>query len=122
MNGRKWFSSGAHGAAFGVVLARTSGKPGGGGAMFLVDMQAPGLQGARRQSRRRVLLRSPRVAVHQRGGVTTWCSARSAPAAAHAVGRRAALGSRQHAGRRRGRAVRGPPDGTYGAVPAAKQL
>ncbi|WP_433634947.1 acyl-CoA dehydrogenase family protein [Nocardia sp. CA-120079] len=46
VNGRKWFISGAHGATFGIVLARTSGKPGdrGGATMFLVDMDTPGLE------------------------------------------------------------------------------
>ncbi|MEV5835442.1 acyl-CoA dehydrogenase family protein [Nocardia sp. NPDC052112] len=49
INGRKWFISGAHGAAFGIVLARSSGEWGdrGGATMFLVDMNTPGLEEVR---------------------------------------------------------------------------
>ncbi|MFC5942062.1 acyl-CoA dehydrogenase family protein [Micromonospora harpali] len=45
LNGRKWFTTGADGAAFAIVMARTSGQPGdrGGATMFLVDTDAPGL-------------------------------------------------------------------------------
>ncbi len=46
LQGHKWFISGAHGAAFAIVMARTSGMPGdrGGATMFLVPMNAPGLR------------------------------------------------------------------------------
>ena len=39
IDGRKWFISGADGAAFAICMARTSGAPGdpGGATMFLVD-------------------------------------------------------------------------------------
>ncbi|MEH0638205.1 acyl-CoA dehydrogenase family protein [Streptomyces bottropensis] len=45
IDGRKWFISGAHGAAFTIVMARTSGSPGdpGGATMFLVDAGTPGM-------------------------------------------------------------------------------
>lgn len=45
LNGRKWFITGARGADFAIVMARTSGEPGsrGGATMFLVDAGAPGL-------------------------------------------------------------------------------
>ncbi|AIY44535.1 acyl-CoA dehydrogenase family protein [Mycolicibacterium fortuitum] len=44
--GRKWFITGADGAHFFIVMARTSGQPGdrGGATMFLVDHGATGLQ------------------------------------------------------------------------------
>ncbi|MGW2664085.1 acyl-CoA dehydrogenase family protein [Nocardia tengchongensis] len=44
INGRKWFITGAHGAGFAIVMARTSGDPGsrGGATMFLVDTGAAG--------------------------------------------------------------------------------
>ncbi len=46
INGRKWFVTGADGAAFAIVVARTSGEPDsrGGATMFLVDAGAPGLR------------------------------------------------------------------------------
>jgi acyl-CoA dehydrogenase len=49
VNGRKWFITGADGAAYTICMARTSGRPGdrGGATMFLVDAGAPGLRIAR---------------------------------------------------------------------------
>jgi acyl-CoA dehydrogenase len=46
VNGRKWFITGADGAAYTICMARTSGKAGdrGGATMFLIDMDAPGLR------------------------------------------------------------------------------
>lgn len=46
IDGRKWFITGADGAAFFIVMARTSGEPGrnGGATMFLVDGDAPGVE------------------------------------------------------------------------------
>jgi acyl-CoA dehydrogenase len=46
VNGRKWFITGADGAAFTICMARTSGRPGdrGGATMFLIDADAPGLR------------------------------------------------------------------------------
>jgi len=46
VNGRKWFITGADGAAYTICMARTSGRPGdrGGATMFLIDMDAPGLR------------------------------------------------------------------------------
>ena len=43
INGRKWFITGADGAAFTICMARTSGQPGdrGGATMFLVDAGHP---------------------------------------------------------------------------------
>lgn len=45
ITGKKWFITGADGAGFLIVMARTSGEPGqsGGATMFLVDADAPGL-------------------------------------------------------------------------------
>ncbi|MDX3778059.1 acyl-CoA dehydrogenase family protein [Streptomyces europaeiscabiei] len=45
IDGRKWFISGARGAGFAIVMARTSGNPGdpGGATMFLVDAGTPGM-------------------------------------------------------------------------------
>lgn len=45
IDGRKWFITGADGAAFAIVMARTSGQPGdrGGATMFLVDAGNPGM-------------------------------------------------------------------------------
>lgn len=45
IDGRKTFITGADGAAFFIVMARTSGSPGdrGGATMFLVPAQTPGL-------------------------------------------------------------------------------
>ena len=45
INGRKAFITGADGAAFLIVMARTSGEPGspGGATMFLTDVDAPGV-------------------------------------------------------------------------------
>ncbi|GAA4727763.1 acyl-CoA dehydrogenase family protein [Nocardioides endophyticus] len=46
VNGRKWFITGADGADFFVVMARTSGDPGdgGGATMFLATAQSPGIE------------------------------------------------------------------------------
>jgi acyl-CoA dehydrogenase len=46
IEGRKWFISGARGAAFVICMARTSGRPGdaGGATMLLVDAGHPGLE------------------------------------------------------------------------------
>ncbi|WP_460847738.1 acyl-CoA dehydrogenase family protein [Nocardioides ultimimeridianus] len=46
LNGHKWFITGADGADFFIVMARTSGVPGdrGGATMFLVDADAPGVE------------------------------------------------------------------------------
>jgi len=46
VNGRKWFITGADGAAYTILMARTSGRPGdrGGATMFLVDAGTPGLR------------------------------------------------------------------------------
>jgi acyl-CoA dehydrogenase len=45
INGRKWFITGADGARFFIIMARTSGEPGqrGGATMFLADADTPGL-------------------------------------------------------------------------------
>jgi acyl-CoA dehydrogenase len=45
IDGRKWFITGADGAAFAIVMARTTGAPGdrGGATMFLVDADNPGM-------------------------------------------------------------------------------
>jgi acyl-CoA dehydrogenase len=55
ITGRKWFVTGAEGAAFVIVMARTSdgsgagpGGPGRGATMFLVDAGAPGFEVVRR--------------------------------------------------------------------------
>lgn len=46
VNGRKWFITGADGASFFIIMARTSGEPGeaGGATMFLADADSPGLE------------------------------------------------------------------------------
>ena len=46
VNGRKWFITGADGAAYTICMARTSGRPGdrGGATMFLIDSDAPGMR------------------------------------------------------------------------------
>lgn len=46
IDGRKWFITGADGAAFAICMARTSGEPGeaGGATMFLVDADNPGMK------------------------------------------------------------------------------
>ncbi|GAB3141383.1 hypothetical protein GCM10027258_23910 [Amycolatopsis stemonae] len=46
INGHKWFITGATGAGFAIVMARTSGEPGsrGGATMFLVDTDTPGFR------------------------------------------------------------------------------
>ncbi len=46
ISGRKWFITGADGAHFFIVMARTSGQPGdrGGATMFLVDGDTAGLK------------------------------------------------------------------------------
>ncbi|MFD6329399.1 acyl-CoA dehydrogenase family protein [Streptomyces niveus] len=46
IDGRKWFISGADGAAFAICMARTGGSPGdaGGATMFLVDAGNPGMK------------------------------------------------------------------------------
>jgi acyl-CoA dehydrogenase len=45
VSAHKWFITGADGAAFFIVMARTSGEPGGAGGatMFMVPADAPGL-------------------------------------------------------------------------------
>lgn len=45
INGRKWFITGANGAGFFIVMARTSGEPGqrGGATMFLAPADTAGL-------------------------------------------------------------------------------
>ena len=49
IDGRKWFISGAEGAAVTICMARTSGKPGdpGGATMFLIDAGTPGMKSVR---------------------------------------------------------------------------
>ena len=46
VNGRKWFITGADGAAFFITMARTSGEPGGGGGatMLLMPADTEGLE------------------------------------------------------------------------------
>lgn len=46
VNGRKWFITGADGAAYTICMARTSGRPGdrGGATMFLIDSDTPGMR------------------------------------------------------------------------------
>ncbi|MFQ6392816.1 acyl-CoA dehydrogenase family protein [Nocardia sp. KC 131] len=46
INGRKWFITGADGAGFFIIMARTSGTPGqrGGATMFLAPAGTPGLR------------------------------------------------------------------------------
>jgi acyl-CoA dehydrogenase len=46
IDGRKWFISGADGAAFTICMARTGGEPGdaGGATMFLVGADNPGMK------------------------------------------------------------------------------
>jgi acyl-CoA dehydrogenase len=46
IDGRKWFITGADGAAFTICMARTTGEPGdpGGATMFLVDSDNPGMR------------------------------------------------------------------------------
>jgi len=46
VNGRKWFITGADGAAYTICMARTSGTAGdrNGATMFLIDADAPGLR------------------------------------------------------------------------------
>ena len=46
INGRKYFITGADGAGFYIVMARTSGEPGeaGGATMFLAPAAAPGIR------------------------------------------------------------------------------
>ncbi|MER7002824.1 acyl-CoA dehydrogenase family protein [Dactylosporangium sp. NPDC000555] len=46
INGRKWFITGADGAGFCIVMARTSGEPGepGGATMFLAPAGTPGVE------------------------------------------------------------------------------
>ncbi|MBX5333624.1 acyl-CoA dehydrogenase family protein [Rhodococcus fascians] len=45
INGHKWFITGADGAGFFIIMARTSGKPGdrGGATMFLAPADTPGI-------------------------------------------------------------------------------
>lgn len=45
VNGRKWFITGADGAAYTICMARTSGRPGdrGGATMFLIETDTPGM-------------------------------------------------------------------------------
>ena len=46
VNGRKWFITGADGAAFFITMARTSGEPGGAGGatMFLMPAETAGVE------------------------------------------------------------------------------
>lgn len=46
INGKKWFITGADGAGFFIIMARTSGEPGqrGGATMFLAPADTPGLR------------------------------------------------------------------------------
>jgi acyl-CoA dehydrogenase len=46
LDGRKWFVTGAEGAAFAICVARTSGRPGdhGGATLFLVGADNPGMR------------------------------------------------------------------------------
>ena len=46
VSGRKWFITGADGAAYTICMARTSGRPGdrGGATMFLIDAGTPGMR------------------------------------------------------------------------------
>jgi alkylation response protein AidB-like acyl-CoA dehydrogenase len=46
IDGHKWFITGADGAGFFIVMARTSGKPGdrGGATMFLAPADTPGIR------------------------------------------------------------------------------
>lgn len=46
ITGRKWFITGADGAGFFIIMARTSGEPGqrGGATMFLAPADTPGIQ------------------------------------------------------------------------------
>ncbi|MFD4431268.1 acyl-CoA dehydrogenase family protein, partial [Nocardia sp. NPDC058497] len=46
INGHKWFITGADGAGFFVIMARTSGEPGdrGGATMFLAPADTPGIR------------------------------------------------------------------------------
>ena len=45
VSGRKWFITGADGAGFFIIMARTSGKPGdrGGATMFLAPAETSGI-------------------------------------------------------------------------------
>lgn len=49
INGRKWFITGADGAGFFIIMARTSGRPGdrGGATMFLAPAERGGIEVAR---------------------------------------------------------------------------
>ncbi|MFZ3561300.1 acyl-CoA dehydrogenase family protein [Streptomyces sp. BH055] len=49
IDGHKWFITGADGAGFAIVMARTSGEVGdrGGATMFLVDSDNPGMKTVR---------------------------------------------------------------------------
>jgi acyl-CoA dehydrogenase len=49
IDGRRWFITGADGAGFAIVMARTSGAPGDpqGATMFLVDAGNPGMKTVR---------------------------------------------------------------------------
>ncbi|MEV6175210.1 acyl-CoA dehydrogenase family protein [Streptomyces sp. NPDC051954] len=49
IDGHKWFITGADGAGFAIVMARTSGEPGSrdGATMFLVDAGNPGMKTVR---------------------------------------------------------------------------
>ncbi|TSD97265.1 acyl-CoA dehydrogenase [Skermania sp. ID1734] len=46
INGHKWFITGADGAGFFIIMARTSGAPGqrGGATMFLATAETPGIR------------------------------------------------------------------------------
>ena len=70
VNGRKWFITGADGAAFTICMARTSGSPGdrGGATMFLIDADTPGMTDhpAHRHPRRGLLRRPLRAGLRGR--------------------------------------------------------
>ena len=82
VNGRKWFITGADGAAFFIIMARTSGEPGspGGATMFLMPADHRRGRGRPpRRDRRQVDARGPlRGGLHAtRSCPTTTCSGES---------------------------------------------
>ena len=79
IDGRKVFISGADGAGFLIVMARTSGQPGdrGGATMFLVDADNPGVRiGPHRDNGSLDAGRSPRGRVRQRTRIRRKCARR----------------------------------------------